>query len=475
MNNQLDPQVVNLAKAIRQTESGGNFSAQGKSGEMGGYQFTPDTWNASAPQYGITSSLKDATPEEQNAVAYNRIKSWKDQGKDVTQIASMWNAGEGEPDAYTGKFGTTTKTHNAGDPSVGINSFGAKYDVPAYAKSVSNAYLSLKNGGQVSVDPNNPSSVASPQFPLKSSTQDQNESTAQTSTQNSGLLGQLTDKASDAGGAVDDLYNNKINPLTGGLRIVGDIAGGINDIAGSAFQNTIGRIPVVKSILSAIGGKISDVVNSPTGKSIASSYQKFSTTHPELASDLNAGYNIVSVLPLLTGVGGALEGTASALTKSAIEKGISTSLEQAGVEGADGVAQTLAEEGAATPKIIKGVKGNTLDFTEPKQILSKSLAQSKEDLASLNDTSAPLKKGTNPEQYSQQVTDAENRVKQLQDAIKAINKIDGATIKKGVIQKAGSLAKKGAILGAKTTLHAAELGGVATAIPKVYDFVKSHL
>lgn len=163
MENQLDPQVVNLAKAIRQTESGGNYTVQGKSGERGGYQFTEPTWNATAPKYGIKTSLKDATPEQQNAVAYNRIKEWKDRGHDVTQIASMWNAGEGEPDAYTGKFSSNTATHKAGDPSVGINKFGAKYDVPTYAKSVASAYLKLKNGQQVEADPNNPSSVANAQ------------------------------------------------------------------------------------------------------------------------------------------------------------------------------------------------------------------------------------------------------------------------------------------------------------------------
>lgn len=163
MQDQLDPTVVNLAKAIRQTESGGNFNAKGKSGEHGGYQFTPDTWNATAPKYGINVPIEQATPEQQNAVAYNKIKSWKDSGHDVTQIASMWNAGEAEPTAYTGKFGTTTSTHDAGDPSTGVNKFGAKYDVPAYAKSVANAYLTLKNGGQVQADASNPSSTANPQ------------------------------------------------------------------------------------------------------------------------------------------------------------------------------------------------------------------------------------------------------------------------------------------------------------------------
>ena len=68
MDNQLDPQVVNLAKAILQSESGGDYSIAGKSGEHGAYQFTKDTWNAEAPKYGINTSLQQATPEQQNAV-----------------------------------------------------------------------------------------------------------------------------------------------------------------------------------------------------------------------------------------------------------------------------------------------------------------------------------------------------------------------------------------------------------------------
>jgi len=152
----LDPQAVSLAKAIRQTESGGDFKAKGKSGEYGAYQFTEPTWNTYSKKYGISSRLQDATPEQQNQVAYSKIKEWKDKGYNPGQIASMWNAGEGEPEAYTGKFST-------GKPSRGVNSYGVNYDVPAYAKSVATAYQTLKQGGNVGVDPANPSSIASTQ------------------------------------------------------------------------------------------------------------------------------------------------------------------------------------------------------------------------------------------------------------------------------------------------------------------------
>lgn len=138
MENQLDPAVVNLAKAIRQTESGGNFNARGKAGEIGAYQFTPATWAGVAPKYGINVPLEQATPEQQNAVVYNRIKEWKDAGHDVTQIASMWNAEEGEPLAYTGRFSN-------GQPSVKPGVF----DVPGYAAKVAATYQSFKQTSNV--------------------------------------------------------------------------------------------------------------------------------------------------------------------------------------------------------------------------------------------------------------------------------------------------------------------------------------
>lgn len=147
---QLDQDAVNLAKAIRQTESGGNFEARGKSGEYGAYQFTTPTWQKTAAKYGIRVPLTSATKEQQNEVTYKQIKEWKDQGFNVGQIASMWNAGEGKPNAYK-------------DGLKGTNKYGANYDVQAYAKSVATAYQTIKRGGVVGIDPNNPSSINAPQ------------------------------------------------------------------------------------------------------------------------------------------------------------------------------------------------------------------------------------------------------------------------------------------------------------------------
>lgn len=142
----MDNDVINLAKAIRQTESGGNFNAKGGSGESGAYQWMPDTWKAHAKQ-ALGNENAEMTPSNQNAVAYTVLKQWKDQGLNPAQIAAKWNSGS--------EVGWENKR--------GVNSAGIQYDVPKYVKSVTDAYQTVKAGGQTFADPNNPSSIAAPQ------------------------------------------------------------------------------------------------------------------------------------------------------------------------------------------------------------------------------------------------------------------------------------------------------------------------
>lgn len=136
----LDPQVVALSQAIRQTESGGDPKAKGASGEYGAYQFEPGTWSTYAKEAGVNVPLEQSTLQQQNQVAYTKIKKWKDEGYNPGQIASMWNAGMGEPNAYTGKFSN-------GQPSTGVNPEGVHFDVPGYATKVAQNYQKYKGGG----------------------------------------------------------------------------------------------------------------------------------------------------------------------------------------------------------------------------------------------------------------------------------------------------------------------------------------
>ena len=135
MNDQLDPQAMALTKAIRQVESGGNFKARSKDGSFGAYQFLKSTWDNTARKYGVNAEWEKATPQQQNEVAYKQIKEWKDKGHNVGEIASMWNAGAGRPQAYLQGL-------------KGTNSSGVNYNVANYAKKVATLYQGYKGQSQ---------------------------------------------------------------------------------------------------------------------------------------------------------------------------------------------------------------------------------------------------------------------------------------------------------------------------------------
>ncbi len=142
---QLDQNVVNLAKAIRQIESG-NRAVAGKSGELASrYQYTPGTWKSVASKY-LGDPNAPVNLENENKATYLRIKDWKDAGYNVGQIASMWNAGEGRPNAYAENWR-------------GTNKYGVKYDTPAYAEKVAKYYQELKNNNPNAEVPITPSTV----------------------------------------------------------------------------------------------------------------------------------------------------------------------------------------------------------------------------------------------------------------------------------------------------------------------------
>lgn len=124
-----------VTKAIGYAENGGkpdlNNLSSGRTGEMKSiFQFTPNTWKLYSKQaFGKETPL---TPDAETYVVKHKVKDWLNKGYKPEQIASMWNAGESESNAYTGKFST-------GHPSVGLNkTYNVRYDVPSYASKVSN-------------------------------------------------------------------------------------------------------------------------------------------------------------------------------------------------------------------------------------------------------------------------------------------------------------------------------------------------
>lgn len=202
----LDAGAVALAQAVRQTESNGNFSAKGASGEYGAYQWEPATWAAQSAAAGVNVPLQDATPAEQNQVAYTQIKKWKDQGYNVGQIASMWNAGPGDPDAYI-------------NGNKGTNSSGVSYDTQAYAQKVATAYQQFKTQ----------QSSQTPQTPATG---------ANTGSQAPSVGGFFNNVLSSGANFAGNLVNAVAHPLTTGQNLLETGAGALQEAGGQTNDNT---------------------------------------------------------------------------------------------------------------------------------------------------------------------------------------------------------------------------------------------
>lgn len=95
----LNPLAVNLAKAIRQQESQGNYNAVGDNGDShGAYQFNKDNFKNWATEYGLDPN--DFSPTNQDKVAYTRINSQLQEGNAPSEIAARWNGAKVENGKY---------------------------------------------------------------------------------------------------------------------------------------------------------------------------------------------------------------------------------------------------------------------------------------------------------------------------------------------------------------------------------------
>lgn len=131
---QPDLQALALTKAIRQSESGGNYGAVGDAGtSTGAYQFQPATWKLYAKQV-LGNENAEMTPENQNAVVYGKVKMLKDSGMGPAEIAAAWNAGEAK--AKDGSW-----VNNVGVNK--INGQDVPYNTPQYVQGVVNNFRQL--------------------------------------------------------------------------------------------------------------------------------------------------------------------------------------------------------------------------------------------------------------------------------------------------------------------------------------------
>ena len=141
-----------------------------------------------------------------------------------------------------------------------------------------------------------------------------NAPTAEASTANKDTLGgQLLGRTEDIGTAIKDTMAGKQNIVSGVLQTVGGIAGGIGDITGKALE----LIPGVKWLEEQVGTGVGKLAQTEAGQSVVKAIGKFSKDHPELSKDIGAGFNIITAIPILKGLGTikniATDATAQAL------------------------------------------------------------------------------------------------------------------------------------------------------------------
>lgn len=273
---ELDQDVVNLAKALRKVESGENFTARGKSGEFGAYQYTPATWATHAREAGVTTPLEQASRADQNKVFYTWAKKKKDEGRNIGEIASMHNAGEGRPNAYI-------------EGNQGVNKYGVEYDTGAYARKVAEEYQALKRSGPIPYQTTSALPEQQPGVIVPAPEQ--------------GVVSRLGEdlsgRARTAAEALTQAATGEINPLRGLLRVGGAAAGGVGDILGAGLS-AITPDFIEKPLGAAVGDAVGAGLETPVGRGLMSAYQGLD---PELRKDLEAGANIASLVPIGKGVG----------------------------------------------------------------------------------------------------------------------------------------------------------------------------
>ena len=168
------------------------------------------------------------------------------------------------------------------------------------------------------------------------------------------LMQELQGRASDIGQAVSDTYNNKINPLSMSVQTVGAVAGGLGDIIGKGLE----LIPGVKQVEGGISQVVQNFIQTPTGQAVAKSVQDFTTQHPELSKDIGAGFNIITALPILDGIGKVGSLVADTVSKGLEDVSINTvakGLEEPAMKGSYKATTDLLKD---DPTLFKDMVSN---------------------------------------------------------------------------------------------------------------------
>lgn len=357
----LDAGVVNLSKAIRQQESGGNYNAVGDNGTShGAYQWQPGNFASDAKQFGLDPN--DFSPVNQDKVAYAQINAYKNAGYSPEQIASLWNSGK--PDA-TGNVGVKT-----------INGKPVNYDTPKYVQGVMN-YFNQNKIQNPGVDPNQ---------------QTENQTQQEESPSVGGFAGNVVKSGANFVGNIADAV---LHPIQTVQNIGGAGVGALQELGGQTNDNTV-KFDALKGYFENRYGSVDNLLHTAYTDPVG------------LAGDISA------VLGVGGGVAGALGKGAevAGLGEGAIEAGGADMI--AGAEGTSNVARSTAGSGLAggLQKVSEGL-GIASVYTNPLTPLVKGAGALLNQSKNLSDIIA------NPQNYTPEEmahASAESISKDVQDA-----------------------------------------------------------
>lgn len=366
--NQLDPQALNLAKAIRRAETGSStdpYNARGASGESGAYQFMPDTWKQWAGQY-LGNATAEMSVENQNRVAYSRIKELKDQGYNPAQIASMWNSGD--KNAYTGvRSDGKTKTVGRIKNSAGVE---VDIDVPGYTKKVSQYYNELK-GGQATPIGNTQIQTSVQQPQAEGGVLSQlGTATPQAPQEQSKLDFRLQQGGEALGKLAQGVSEGDISRMASGvIQTGGAVAGGALDLVNAGLNAaTFGGYDAAMDF---VGKKIiAPLFGAAGGGKVVEQWQQFAAENPEAAKNIGAMGNIVSVLPVFQAARKGYVAGKSAVAAGVAKTGfIKTAEEAAKAELRSSAGTTMKGKVVTSARDVKGKEIDPIDTIVDKDYL----------------------------------------------------------------------------------------------------------
>ncbi len=350
---QVDPTALSLSRAIRAAEGGDYNNTAGDAGtSAGAYQWNngkvplqkgqiPANFRSQAQSHGLNPD--DFSPENQDHVAYEEIKRDLDSGLTQSQVAAKWNSGL-----------THGWENHVGD--VVINGKTVHYDTPNYVAKVQKYYESADNlPDNKGYNPQPYSNPSTPgQFDFTGIGANSTKSEPDTST----IGGQVANRLNEASGAITEVGQGVSGVLkgdltqahhiaSGALQTVGAGAGLLGDVVNKGLE----LIPGVKQVEDLIGHGVGSLVQTPSGQAVVQSIKDFSEQHPELSKDIGAGFNIITALPILKGLG-----VAKNVAMDAVSQSLKSVAERSATQGLEKVISTTKTGRNALAHNSTGIK-----------------------------------------------------------------------------------------------------------------------